>query len=116
MVAGFSRACLSGRGKDSKDPAGTWAALMDAGKAAMEKRQYAEAEKDFRDAVSTAERIGEKDARLAGALLFLAQACDAESKRDEAEILAKRAGEALEKAFKAVKPKEPDKQYIQGDA
>src|SRR5260370_17034711 len=93
MVAGVILACLSGRGQDSKDPAGTWAALMDAGKAAMEKRQYAEAEKDFRDAVSTAETIAEKAARLPGPLLFLSQACDAESKRDEAEILAKRAVE-----------------------
>jgi tetratricopeptide (TPR) repeat protein len=103
-------ACLSMRGQDSN-----WDALIKAGKTAMEKRQYAEAERDFRDALAAAEKYGEKDARFAGALLFLAQACDAQSKRDEAEVFAKRASDAMEKAVKNVKLKKAEEQFLQAD-
>lgn len=118
QVAGILMAviltCLCVRGQDKKGQDSNWDALIKAGKAAMEKRQYAEAENDFRDALSAAEKYGEKDARFAGALLFLAQACDAQSKKDEAEALAKRASDAIEKV-RHVKLKKATDQFIQSD-
>jgi Flp pilus assembly protein TadD len=84
--------CLSALGQTS------WEAPIDAGKNAMARRQYGEAEKSFREALTVAQKFGEKDARFAGSLMFLAQACDAQAKTDEAEALAGRAVESMNKA------------------
>ncbi|HET8891279.1 MAG TPA: tetratricopeptide repeat protein [Candidatus Angelobacter sp.] len=100
--------CLSALGQNS-----TWDAPIDAGKNAMAKRQYSEAEKSFREALSVAQKFGEKDARFSGTLLFLAQACDAQAKTDEAEALAGRAVESMNKALKAYKPKKAEQQLEQ---
>jgi tetratricopeptide (TPR) repeat protein len=101
---------LSSVGQDS-----AWEASIQAGKEAMAKLQYPAAEKAFREALSAAERFGEKDERAPATLLFLAQACDAQSKRDEAEGLARHAAEAMEKALKAHKPKKAEQQFEQVD-
>lgn len=89
---------------------------MQAGKDAMAKRQYSEAEKSFREALTVAQKFGEKDARFSGSLLFLAQACDAQAKTDEAEALAGRAVDSMNKALKAYKPKKAEQQFDQIDA
>ena len=82
----------------------------------MAKRQYSEAEKSFREALTVAQTFGEKDARFSGTLLFLAQACDAQAKKEEAEALARRAADSMNKALKAYKPKLAEQQFQQIDA
>jgi tetratricopeptide (TPR) repeat protein len=103
--------CLSALGQNS-----AWDQSILAGKDAMEKRHYSEAEKSFREALTTAEKFGEKDARFSGTLLLLAQACDGQSKKDEAEALAGRAADAMEKALKAHRPKQIEQQLQRADA
>lgn len=103
--------CLSALGQNS-----AWEASIQAGKDAMAKRQYSEAEKSFREALAAAEKFGEKDARFAGSLLFLAQACDGQAKTDEAEALAANAVDSMNKALKAYKPKKAEQQFEQIDA
>lgn len=103
--------CLSALGQKS-----TWEATIQAGKDAMARHQYGEAEKSFREALTVAEKFGDKDARFAGSLLYLAQACDAQTKTDEAETLAARAVESMDKALKAYKPKKAEQQFDQADA
>lgn len=82
-----------------------WDESIAAGQDAMAKGQFAEAEKAFAESLRAAEKIGEKDARYASSLLRLAEACNAQSKREEAEGFARRSGEAMEKSLKAFKPK-----------
>lgn len=96
---------------------GDWDTPMNAGKAAMQKHQYAQAEASFREALAAAEKFphGEDDARFSATLLFLAQACDAQSKRDEAEMFAKRAADAMEKSLKGYKPTKAEDQYFKSD-
>jgi len=101
--------CLSALGQTS------WEAPIDAGKDAMAKRQYGEAEKSFREALAVAQKFGEKDARFSGSLLYLAQACDAQDKKEEAEALAGRAGQAMESALRAYHPKRADDQFQQAE-
>ncbi len=101
---------LSALGQNS-----AWETSVQAGKDAMARQQYAEAEKSFRESLTAAEKFGEKDARFSGTLLFLAQACDAQSKKDEAEALARRAADAMEKALKTYRPKQVEQQLQQAD-
>jgi tetratricopeptide (TPR) repeat protein len=82
-----------------------WDERIAAGQAAMAKAQYAEAEQAFTESLRAAEKIGEKDARFAGSLLRLAEACNAQSKADEAEGFARRSAAAMDTALKALKPK-----------
>jgi tetratricopeptide (TPR) repeat protein len=100
--------CLSAFGQNK-----AWDASIQAGKDAMARQQYAEAEKSFRESLAAAEKFGEKDARFSGSLLYLAQVCDAQSKKAEAEILAMRAVDAMNKALKAYKPKKAEQQFQQ---
>jgi hypothetical protein len=93
-----------------------WEASIQAGHEAMAKRQYPEAEKAFREALFTAEKFGEGDARFSGTLLLLAQACDGQSRKDEAEALARRAVDDMDKVLKAYRPKRADDQLDQADA
>ena len=102
--------CLSALGQNS-----AWDVPIQAGKDAMAKKQYVEAEKAFRDSLAVAEKFGEKDARFAGSLLYLAQACDAQAKTDEAEELARRAVDSMNKALKAYKPKKAEQQFEQAE-
>jgi tetratricopeptide (TPR) repeat protein len=106
--------CLGVYGQETRSAEKSWNALADAGKAAMQKRQYAEAEEDFRGALSAAAEPGEKDARNAAVLVLLAQACDAQSKKDEAESLAASAVESIEKILKA-KPKKAEEQFMRDE-
>lgn len=103
--------CLSALGQNS-----AWEAPIDAGKDAMARRQYGEAEKSFREALAVAEKFGEKDARFAGSLMFLAEACDAQAKTDEAEALARHAVESMNEILKVYKPKETERQFAEIDA
>jgi tetratricopeptide (TPR) repeat protein len=103
--------CLSAFGQDD-----SWGAHIQAGKDAMAKQQYPEAEASFHNALIAAEKFAEKDARFSGTLLFLAQACDGQSKKDEAEELGRRAVNAMEKALNAYRPKQIEQQLQQADA
>ncbi|HEU4414090.1 MAG TPA: tetratricopeptide repeat protein [Candidatus Angelobacter sp.] len=92
--------CVSALGQNN-----AWETSIQVGKDAMERRQYSEAEKSFREAFTIVEKFGEKDARYSGSLMFLAQACDGQSKKDEAEALTRRAVLVMEEALKAYQPK-----------
>ena len=82
-----------------------WYSAMNAGKAAMEKHECAEAQRHFQDADSVAGGLkhGEKYAQFSAAMLLVAQACNAQGKRDEpqAEMLAQRAADGMDKALHA---------------
>src|SRR5437016_3306703 len=104
--------CINALGQGKE---GAWDATTKAGQAAFKKRQCSEAEKSFREALTAAEKFGEKDARFSVTLLFLAQACDGQSKKDEAEALASRAVDTMDKALKAYKPQQAEQQYQRSD-
>lgn len=112
ILVGLVFTCLSGWSQGSD-----WDEFMSAGKAAMDRHQYAVAEKSFREALAAAGHFehGEEDARFSATLLFLAQACDAQSKRDEAETFAGRAGDAMDKSLKAYKPAKTEDQLYESD-
>jgi tetratricopeptide (TPR) repeat protein len=82
-----------------------WERLITAGDTAMSKRQYSEAENSYREALKFAEQHWKKDARISGALLKLAQSCNAQSKKEDAETIANRAVVTMDEALKAHKPK-----------
>jgi len=82
-----------------------WNRLIDTGDAAMAKHQYSEAERIYRDALNMAEKHWKKDARISASLIKLAEACDAQSEREDAESFATRSVAALEEALKEHKPK-----------
>jgi tetratricopeptide (TPR) repeat protein len=89
-----------------------WESSIQAGKDAMAKKQYAEAENYFRQSLTIAEKFGEKDVRLGGTYLFLAQACEAQSRKEEAESFAVRGVEAMEKALAALHPRKLEEQMM----
>jgi tetratricopeptide (TPR) repeat protein len=82
-----------------------WSRWISLGDEAMAKRQYPQAEAAYREALKVAEQHWKRDARLAGALIKLAEACNAESKKDDAEAFANHSVATLEDALKAHKPK-----------
>ena len=82
-----------------------WSRLISLGDEAMAKRQYPQAEAAYREALKVAEQHWKRDARLAGALIKLAEACNAESKKVDAEAFANRSVATLGEALKAHKPK-----------
>jgi tetratricopeptide (TPR) repeat protein len=89
---------------------------MDEGDADMKNQQYAAAEKAYREAFTLAEASWKNDTRLATNLLTIAQAANAQSepaKKEDAEAMASRAIEALEKAVKAHRPKDSTESYQQ---
>lgn len=112
ILAGILLICLTAGAQE-----GDWDAAIAAGKTAMDKHQYAEAEDYFRKALAAAGHFqhGEKDARFSATLLFLAQACDAQSKREEAETFARRSGDTMEKAMKAYEPTKAEDQYQESE-
>jgi tetratricopeptide (TPR) repeat protein len=94
-----------------------WDTAVDAGRTAMARGEFANAEKSFREALPLAEKLGEKDVRLGGTYLFLAQACESQSRKEEAEALAGRGVEAMEKALAAIHPKKlQDRMVMANDA
>lgn len=84
---------------------GKWDARMQAGNDAFARKQYAEAERAFGEAVKIAERFKENDTRITVGLIRLAEAMNLQSKREEAQNTARRAVVALYKA-RATEPKE----------
>jgi tetratricopeptide (TPR) repeat protein len=92
-----------------------WERLMTAGNEAMSKRQYPEAESSYREALKNAEQHWKKDARVSGALIKLAESCNAQSKRDDAETFANRAVATMEETGKAQKPKNASDELEQVD-
>jgi hypothetical protein len=92
-------------GLNSWGQARVWDERIAAGQDAMTKGQYAEAEKAFAESLRAAEKLGEKDARFAGSLLRLAEACNSQHKLDEAEDFARRSAAAMDKSLQAFKPK-----------
>jgi len=82
-----------------------WSRFISLGDEAMAKRQYPQAEAAYREALKVAEQHWKRDARLAGALIKLAEACAAESKKEDAEAFANRSVATLGEALKAHKPK-----------
>src|SRR5262249_28130600 len=83
-----------------------WSRSIDSGDGAMSKRQYAEAEADYRQALGVAEKHWKRDARVSAALIKLAESCNAQGKNEEAESLALRSISSLDEALKAHKPRD----------
>jgi tetratricopeptide (TPR) repeat protein len=75
-----------------------WERYNVAGQQAMSQGKQAEAEKHFLLAVGEAEKLGEKDARLATSLNNLANCLRSQGRYDEADPVYKRAIEAKEKS------------------
>lgn len=105
LIARFSIASIALMGTVAVGQNSDWNQLIDTGDAAMAKHQYSEAERIYHDAVNMAEKHWKKDARISASLLKLAEACDAQSKREDAESFATQSVAALEEALKAHKPK-----------
>jgi tetratricopeptide (TPR) repeat protein len=81
--------------------AGNWEQANRAGDAAYNAGNYAEAEKQFKQALSEAETFPANDKRLATTVFNLGVLYQVEEKNDQAEPLLKRAAELVEKAFGA---------------
>src|SRR5215471_15087821 len=92
-----------------------WYSAVNAGREAMEKHECTEAERHFQDADSVAGGLkhGEKYAQFSAAMLLVAQACTAQGKRDEteAENLAQRAADGMDKALHGYDPSSPEEQF-----
>jgi tetratricopeptide (TPR) repeat protein len=82
-----------------------WDHFIVDGDAAMAQKQYPQAEESYRRALKFAESHWKKDARISGVLIKLAESCNSQGKRDEAETLASRSLASLSEARKAHKPK-----------
>ena len=95
--------------------ASDWDRLTADGDAAMAKKQYPQAEESYRQALKFAESHWKKDARISGALIKLAESCNAQGKKDDAEAFANRAVTTLTEARKAHKPKDASEEYLQAD-
>jgi len=93
-----------------------WDHLMDAGEAAANQKQFAQAETSYRQAVSYAESHWKKDARISASLIKLAEVCNTEGKKEEAENATNRAVASLEVALKAHKPRVASDEYQQAES
>jgi tetratricopeptide (TPR) repeat protein len=92
-----------------------WDHLIADGDAAMAKKQYPQAEQAYRQALNFAESHWKKDARVSGALIKLAESCNAQGKKEDAEVYANHAVATLSEARKAHKPKDTSEEYLQQD-
>jgi tetratricopeptide (TPR) repeat protein len=92
-----------------------WDHFIADGDAAMAKKQYPQAEQAYRQALNFAESHWKKDARVSGALIKLAESCNAQGKKEDAEVFANRAVATLSEARKAHKPKDASEEYLQQD-
>jgi tetratricopeptide (TPR) repeat protein len=92
-----------------------WNRSMSAGDAAVTNKQYSQAEESYRQALKFAEAHLKKDARLSTTLVKLAESCNAQGKKEDAEALANRAVVALSDALKAHKPKNASEEYQQSE-
>jgi len=78
-----------------------WDRSIDNGDVAMAKQHYAEAETAYRQAVTIAEKRWKKDARISASLFKVAESCNAQGKREEADTLAKRSSASMDEAVNA---------------
>ena len=92
-----------------------WDRFIAEGDSASSRKQYAEAEQAYRHALQYATIHLKKDARLSVSSIKLAEACETEGKKDEAEGLAHRAMEELSEALKRHKPKNASEELMQAD-
>jgi tetratricopeptide (TPR) repeat protein len=90
-----------------------WDRFIAAGDAAMAQKQYSQAEEAYLQALKFAESHWKKDARISGALIKLAESCNAQGKRDEAEILTHRSVTTLPEARKTNKPNDASNEFLQ---
>ena len=92
-----------------------WNRSISVGDEAMSKHQYSEAETAYREGLKVAEQHWKKDPRVSASLIKLAESCNAQSKKDEAESLANRSVASLEVALKAHKPKDLEDEFQQAE-
>jgi tetratricopeptide (TPR) repeat protein len=92
-----------------------WDRHIAEGDAAVVKKQYPQAEESYWQALNFAESHWKKDARISGALIKLAESCNAQGKKEDAEVFANRAVATLSEARKAHKPKDASEEYLQQD-
>jgi len=91
-----------------------WDRLISDGDAAVAKKQYPQAEEAYRQALKFSESHLNKDARTSGvALIKLAESCNAQGKKEDAEAFASRAVATMSQAGKAHKPKDASDEYWQ---
>jgi tetratricopeptide (TPR) repeat protein len=110
LIAGclllMSTTLVLGQGTD-------WDRYMADGDAAMVKKQYPQAEEAYRHALNFGESNWKKDARVSTALIKLAESCNAQGKKEDAEAIANRAVASLSEASKALKRKDASEEYLQ---
>jgi len=95
------------------DQEADWTRLIADGDADMANQRYVQAEGAYRHALEFAENHWKKDARISSTLIKLAESCNAQGKKEDAEALANRALIALQDAVKAHKPKNASEEYEQ---
>jgi tetratricopeptide (TPR) repeat protein len=88
-----------------------WGRLISAGDKAMASQQYSRAESSYRAALTFAEKKWKKDARVSGTLIKLAESCNAQGRKDDAEAFANQALAALSDALSAHKSKDAPEYY-----
>jgi tetratricopeptide (TPR) repeat protein len=93
--------------------ASDWDRFIADGDAAVAKNQYSQAEESYREALNFAESHWKKDARIATTLIKLAESCNVQGKKDEAEGFATRSVATLAEARKAHKPKDASEELLQ---
>ena len=92
-----------------------WSRLTNTGDAAMASHQYSDAESAYRAALDIAEKSWKGDARISDSLVKLAESCNAQSKKEEAESLAQRSIASLEETLKTHKPKNASDEVQQSE-
>jgi tetratricopeptide (TPR) repeat protein len=89
----------------------SWEEYIKAGDTAIAKARFADAESAYREALRLSEEFKEKDPRRAVTFIKLAECLNAQSKREEAEILAQRSLSALDQAIRGSKSKDQAGEY-----
>jgi len=92
-----------------------WDRFVADGDSAMAHKQYAQAEDSYREAMNYAQGHWKNDSRLSATLIKLAEACNADGKKVEAESLAHRSATELHEPQKKHKPKEASDEWFQVD-
>jgi tetratricopeptide (TPR) repeat protein len=90
-----------------------WDRSINAGDSSMAKRQYAEAETSYREALAIAEKRWKRDARISTSLWKLAESCNAQGKQEDAEALAKRSSASMDEGLNSQKPRNASDEYLQ---
>jgi tetratricopeptide (TPR) repeat protein len=90
----------------------TWQTAIQGGDRSMAQKQYADAERAYREAAKLSEKFKDRDPRKAITFIRLAEACNLQAKREEAEVFANRSLASLEKAMKQSKPEDPSEEHF----